>query len=106
MLDDIAIYIGVKSGAIIGGTAGAVVSLIFIEGPIWKRVCMFIGGLSASIFMTPWFVHVFNAQKSENAMAFVVGLFGMSLTSAIIKTIQGVDFVSLMAEIRAWTGRK
>lgn len=106
MLDDFATYIGVKAGTIMAGTFGSMVSMAVISGPIWYRLCLFMGGLISSAYVTPLVVNSFELGKSENAVAFLVGMFGMSIAAAIIRTVQDVNFDSLMTQIRAWLGRK
>lgn len=106
MLDDITAYIGVKASTFMAGTFGAMVSMAVISGPVWYRVCLFMGGLVSSAYVTPLVVNSFELAKSENAVAFLVGMFGMSIAAAIIRTVQDVNFDSLMAQLRAWLGRK
>lgn len=106
MLDEFAKYIGVNANAIIAGAFGAAVSMVVIKGPLWYRGCLFIGGLTSAAFVTPLLVNAFDLAKSENAVAFLVGMFGMSIAAAIIRTVQDVNFDSLMAHLRAWIGRK
>jgi len=99
-------YIGVKLAAIISGTFGAAVSLAFIQGTILYRLALFTGGLISAAYITPLLVFVFDLGKAENAVAFLVGMFGMSLSAAIVRTVQQVDFDSLMTQLRAWFGKK
>ena len=106
MLDGLAEYIGVKTGAIIGGGFGAAVSLAFIQGPIWYRISLFGGGMVSAAYVTPLISNALDLGKSENAVAFLVGMFGMSIAAAIIRTVQEVNFDSLSAQLRAWLGRK
>lgn len=105
-IEGFATYIGVKFASIIAGTFGAAVSMAVIKGPIWYRFCLFLGGLVAAAFVTPLLVDTFDLSKSENAVAFLVGMFGMSIAAAIIRTVQDVNFDSLSAQLRAWFGRK
>jgi len=104
--DEFAQQLGMKAGVIIAGTAGAAVSLMVIKGPIWYRFCLFGGGLVSAAFVTPLITNVLDLTNSENAVAFLVGMFGMSLAAAIIRTIQDVNFDSLSEHLRAWLGRK
>lgn len=106
MLDDFAAYLGVKASAVMAGTFGSMVSMAVIAGPIWYRLCLFMGGLVSSAYVTPLIVNSFELGKSENAVAFLVGMFGMSIAAAVIRTVQDVNFESLSAQLRAWLGRK
>lgn len=104
-MEGLATYVGVKLAAVISGTFGAAVSMAVIKGPIWYRLTLFAGGLVAAAFVTPLIVNTFDLGKSENAVAFLVGMFGMSIASAVIRTVQEVNFDSLSAQLRAWFGR-
>lgn len=106
MIDEIAATAGVKVAHVIGGTFGAAVSMAIIKGPWWYRLCLFAGGLLFAAYVTPLAVDLLNMDKAENAVAFLVGMFGMSLSAAIIRTVQEVNFEVLMTELRAWFGRK
>lgn len=106
MLDDFASYIGVKTGALMAGSFGAMVSMAVISGPIWYRFALFGGGLISSAYVTPLIVNSFELGRSENAVAFLVGMFGMSIAAAIIRTVQDVNFETLTTQLRSWLGRK
>ena len=105
-IEGFATYIGVKFSAVVAGTFGAAVSMAVIKGPLWYRATLFAGGLIAAAFVTPLLVNTFDLGKSENAVAFLVGMFGMSIAAAVIRTVQDVNFDSLSAQLRAWLGRK
>lgn len=105
-IEGFATFIGVKFASIVAGAFGAAVSMAVIKGPLWYRASLFLGGLIAAAFVTPLLVDTFELAKSENAVAFLVGMFGMSIASAIIRTVQEVNFDSLSAQLRAWFGRK
>ena len=105
-LEAFAIYIGAKAAAIVSGAFGAAVSMAVIKGPIWYRFVLFGGGLVTATFVTPLIASTLDLGKSENAVGFLVGMFGMSIASAVIRTVQDVNFDTLSAHIRAWFGRK
>ena len=98
--------IGVKLTTVIAGGFGAAVSMAVIKGPLWYRFCLFLGGVASAAFMTPLAVHYADIQKAESAVGFIIGMFGMSVTSAIIRTLQDVNFETLSEQLRAWFGRK
>ena len=106
MIDGLAEYIGIKASAIVAGTFGAAVSMAVIKGPIWYRLSLFLGGLLSAAFVTPLIVTSLQLDKSENAVAFLVGMFGMSIASAVIRTIQEINFDTLMAQLKSWVGKK
>lgn len=109
MLDNIngiAESVGVKLTTVIAGGFGAAVSMAVIKGPIWHRFCLMLGGVASAAYVTPLISHVFDLPKAESAIGFLVGMFGMSITSAIIRTIQEVNFETLSEHLRSWFGRK
>lgn len=104
--DEFANYIGAKTPAVIAGSFGAAVSMAVIKGSLAYRMSLFCGGMVSAAFITPLIVNAFELGKSENAVAFLVGMFGMSVAAAIIRTVQDINFDSLFTQLRAWFGRK
>jgi hypothetical protein len=105
-INGIAEAIGVKVSTVIAGSFGAAVSMAVIKGPIWYRFCLLLGGVATAAYVTPLISHIFDLINAESAIGFLVGMFGMSVTSAIIRTIQDVNFETLSEQLRAWFGRK
>jgi hypothetical protein len=81
--------IGVKLAALVGGFFGALVSLKFIDGLGKKqRATTVLAGTLVSAYVTPIVVSYLElTPKLEGGIAFLCGLFGMSLTGAIIKAM-------------------
>lgn len=98
--------IGVKLSTVVAGGFGAAVSMAVIKGPLWYRFSLFLGGVASAAFVTPLFVELSGLHKAESAVGFIIGMFGMSITSAIIRTVQDVNFESLSEQLRAWFGRR
>jgi hypothetical protein len=81
--------LGLKYATLVGGFFGALVSLKFIEGLGTKqRATTVLAGTLVSAYVTPIVVSYLElTPKMEGGIAFLCGLFGMSLTGAIIKAI-------------------
>lgn len=99
--------LGLKHGAVVGGFLGALVSLKFIEDiASWswgKRITTILAGAAVAAYSTPLTVEVLQlTPKAEGAIAFIGGLFGMSLAGAIMKAIPA--FVETARE--KWGGGK
>ena len=100
MLDNIHI-----SNSEMAGAAGAAISMAFIEGTVLYRAVLFCGGYTAAKYITPLAVKNFGLSEPDGA-SFIIGIFAMSLTAAIIRVLKGVEFNSLFEQLRAWFGRK
>ena len=83
----IAESLGVKYATLIGGFLGALVSLKFIEGmSVWSRASTVLAGALVAAYLTPVVVEWMElSAKMEGGIAFLVGLFGMSMAGAVIK---------------------
>lgn len=81
--------VGLKIATLVGGFFGALVSLKFIEGlSMRQRGSTVLAGTLVSAFVTPIAVSFLEiSPKLEGGIAFLCGLFGMSLTGALIKAI-------------------
>ncbi len=100
MLDNVS-----PNETVIAGIAGAVISMAFIEGSFKYKSALCLGGFAASHYLTPYAVKYFQLEESGGA-AFVIGIFAMSLTAAVIRVLKDVDFNSLMSQLTSWFGRK
>jgi hypothetical protein len=80
---------GLKVATLVGGFFGALVSLKFIEGlSTRQRGSTVLAGTIVSAYITPIAVEFLEiTPKLEGGIAFILGLFGMSLTGAIIKAL-------------------
>lgn len=110
--------LGIKLGVLIAATIGGFLSLSFFEGapqadgsvkPIstfqkWSVVG--IGGTLGTYCSGPIIEIAQISTKSdrfEMALGLVLGLFGMSLTAAIIKTIREINLVEI---IKGWLPKR
>jgi hypothetical protein len=81
--------IGLKWLTLIAGFLGAVISLKFIDGlSVKQRASTVIAGALVAGYCTPLTVELLGlSQKLEGPVAFLGGLFGMSIAGAAIKAI-------------------
>lgn len=81
--------LGLKYVTIVGGFIGAVVSLKFIEGlSVVQRTGTVIAGTFVAAYCTPLTIEVLGlSAKLEGTVAFLGGLFGMSIAGALMKAI-------------------
>lgn len=106
MIDDIVTIVGLSLKSFVSGAFGGLVSLKFFEGLSWAgRVWTVAGGALIAGYSTQWVIGFLElSEKHEHFMGFVLGLFGMSAVSALIKAITSAD---LWEEIKArLPGRK
>ncbi len=89
MVESILGTLGLTKGAALGGFFGAVISLRFIEGLSWKqRVPTVMSGMFAAAYCTPLVIDGLSLSlKLEGAIAFLIGLFGMSVAAAAVKAV-------------------
>lgn len=89
MIDEALAALGLSKPATIGGLVGAIVSLKFIEGlTIFQRAGTVLGGMLSAAYVTPLVIQVIElSTRLESAVAFLVGVFGMSIAAAIMKAI-------------------
>lgn len=80
---------GLKWLTLIAGFLGAVVSLKFIAGlNWWQRTSTVLAGTFIAAYCTPLTVELLSlSPKLEGAIAFLGGLFGMSIAGAAITAI-------------------
>ena len=81
--------LGLKLLTLIAGFVGAVVSLKFITGlSRWQSVTTVAAGTLVAAYCTPITVELLNlSPRLEGAIAFLGGLFGMSIAGAAINAI-------------------
>ena len=81
--------LGIKPLTVIAGFVGSVVSLKFINGlSKWQSVTTVAAGTLVAAYCTPITVELLNlSPRLEAAIAFLGGLFGMSIAGAAINAI-------------------
>ena len=55
-----------------------------------------ISGVAMAAYVTPLIAHMFNEEPYQNAIAFLIGLFGMSITASIFRAIKSSDLWGLI----------
>ncbi len=83
--------VGLKWLTIIAGFVGSVVSLKFVSDlSTWQKVSTVAAGTFIAAYCTPITVELLNlSPRLEGAIAFLGGLFGMSVAGAAIEAIPG-----------------
>ena len=96
--------IGLEPVTLAAGFFGAVISLKFLSVlTIWQKVSSVAAGTIVAAYCTPLTVELLNlSPKLESAIAFLGGLFGMSIAGAAITAIP--DWVAAAKE--KWLGAK
>ena len=81
--------LGIKPLTLIAGFVGSVVSLKFINGlSKWQSMTTVAAGTLVAAYCTPITVELLNlSPRLEAAIAFLGGLFGMSIAGAAINAI-------------------
>lgn len=81
--------LGLKWLPLIAGFFGALISLKFIDGlSVRQRASTVLAGAVIAAYSTPLTVEILGlSAKLEGAVAFLGGLFGMSIAGALIKAI-------------------
>ena len=92
MIDALLSTLGLKKGALLGGVLGALISLKFIDGlNAYQRGTTVIAGAFAAAYSSPIVLETMDLKPTlEGGVAFLIGLFGMSLAGAIIKAMPGL----------------
>lgn len=80
---------GLKWITLVPGLVGALISLKFIDGlSLWQRASTVVAGALVAAYCTPLTVELLTlSPKMEGAIAFIGGLFGMSIAGAAITAI-------------------
>lgn len=81
--------VGLKWAPLAAGFVGALISLKFIEGlNMLQRATTVLAGALVAAYSTPLTVELLSlSPKMESAIAFLGGLFGMSIAGAAMKAI-------------------
>lgn len=80
---------GLKYLTLAAGFVGSLISLKFIEGlSVMQRASTVVAGMFVAAYCAPLTVEVLSlSPKLEGAIAFLGGLFGMSIAGALIKAM-------------------
>ena len=74
------------------GVAGALVSMRFVNGSLFERLLMMIGGAFFSFYATEWTAQWLSLP--QGLTGFLLGLFGMSVLSRVWEWVQSTNAVS------------
>ena len=92
MHDPLQEFCGVRSGDVVGGWSGALVSLLFCEKQsMFRLFTTVLSGLAASIYVTPvlsWFLDI--PEKYQHGIAFLLGLFAIALLRVVFVVIDKI----------------
>lgn len=86
--------------------AGALIGLRYAPGDSWwGRFSNVFAGVSTSIFLAPAIAEYLKLVSNEShaALAFAVGMFGMSLAAAIMQALREIKFSEI---ISGWFSRR
>jgi len=88
-VNDLLTDLGLKEGTLIASLFGAIVGLKFVPGAgVVQRVTNAAGGALIAAYCTPFITSYFDLnQKIEASVAFMVGMFGITITSALMEEI-------------------
>jgi hypothetical protein len=85
---------------IVPGAVGSLLALKFIgDGLTWRQKAIsFCSGAAIAYYAGPWAVLLFgsNDARSQQAIGFFVGLFGLAITKELFKEINNADFIGAL----------
>lgn len=82
---------------LLAGFLGSLLSMGFVDGLGWKqRVTATASGIVLAYYVSPLIAFLFNEEKYQATIGFLVGLFGMSICAAIFRAIQNSDIWGLV----------
>ena len=100
-MEQLLALLGVKKiTMLVAAFLGAVLSLKFVDGHItWpQRIIMAFGGTFFAVYVSPLISDLIKASESmERALTFLVGLFGLTLASAIFTAIRETKFGEVLS---------
>lgn len=92
-------FVSLFSGAAVSGAIGSVIYYLRFSGEkkdVFKFLISAMSGSASAYYLTPLVVHYMSIMDDvNNGVAFLIGLFGMSLASSIISIIKthGAEFL-------------
>lgn len=87
--------LGIKLKTLIAGAAGSAISLKFFDDlTVFQRWTTFLCGMVLAIFLTEGMAYYLEIKtlSLEVGLAFLIGLFGMSITGSIMQLIKTTDW--------------
>lgn len=86
----------------LAGVAGALVSMRFLNGTVFERLLMAVGGAFFSFYAAPWAAN--RLSLPEGLCGFLLGLFGMSILARLWEWMQTTNAIRDFLD--AWLRRK
>lgn len=82
----------VTKTVLIAGFLGGILSMSFVDGmTAWQRAVAVTSGCIMAHYLAPLIAFLFNEVQYQETIGFLVGLFGMSICSAIFRAIKNSD---------------
>lgn len=93
--------LGLKLANVLAGALTSFASLRFFDGlQVWEKWTTFVGGWAIAAWGAAPVTEYFELKpRLEIGMALVLGLFGMSLTAAVVKLIKETDWGGIVRSI-------
>lgn len=93
--------LGLKAVNVVAGAVTSFVSLRFFDGlTVWEKWTTFLGGWAIAAWGAAPVTEFFELKaKTEIGIALILGLFGMSLTAALVRMIKETNWTGLLKEI-------
>lgn len=88
-----------KLSVLLAGFLGGVISLRFFDNlKLHEKLGVAVAGAVSASYITPSIVSYFalTAETHEGGVGFLIGLFGMSITSASISVIKSTDWAAII----------
>lgn len=102
MMDSLLQALGLMKGEVLSGFIGSVLSLRFYRDlGVWGKVTTFVGGWATAIFLTQPALTWFKLTPPESytgGIGFVVGLFSMSIASAVAKVLRDTEWARIISK--------
>ena len=90
----------IVAAPVVAGAAGSVVALKFAPGATWTERLTNVGSGSAfAAFVAPAMAEYFHIASPQmlSCLSFALGLFGMSLASALFTGLKGLDVAGIIS---------
>jgi hypothetical protein len=88
-MDVVDTHLDAPKAVILAGLLGSLLSLSFVDNMGKRqRFTAVVAGMTLAHYLAPFISHVFSEDKFEETIGFLVGLFGMSITASIFRSIQ------------------
>jgi len=91
---------------LLAGALGSFVSLKFVQGTLFERVFMGVGGASVSYYAATPAYNWIGVPNTEGLVGFLIGLFGMAIMAKVYEVIQMTDAKQVSQDIWEWIKRK